>query len=109
MDQILEIAKKLGEAVKAHERCTALREASKTFQEDDDAQKLREEYDAAVAAVRAKMAQNQPLEPDEKRAEAELRAKVSTNLAIVALLKAQADFHELMNSVNETIQEAIDL
>jgi len=109
MEEILAIAKQLGDAVKASERCAALRSASEAFQADADAQALRDEYDAAVTAVQEKTARNAPLEPEEKRAEADLRAKVAVNPTILSLLRAQADFHELMNAINDTVQKTIDL
>lgn len=109
MDELLGMARKLGEAAARHERCRALKEASEAFQKDAEAQQLRTEYDAIVTRIREKLAGGAPVEPDEKRTEAELRGKVAANASIQALVRAQADFHELMSQLSGEMQRAMEL
>jgi cell fate (sporulation/competence/biofilm development) regulator YlbF (YheA/YmcA/DUF963 family) len=49
----------------------------------------------------------QPIEPEEKRRMADLDEYVRTNPKIGALWKAQADFQEMMNLVNEKVLSAL--
>ena len=109
MDEILKRARELGEAAGRHERVEALRAASRAFEEDSAAQELRREYDVAVTRLQSNLAHGRPLEPDEKRKEADLRDRVGASKTIQALVRAQADFHEFLNRVNEEIQKAMDL
>jgi len=109
MDRIEALTRKLGEALAGHERCVRLREASRAFQADAAAQKLREEYDAVITKLQEKLRQGLALEPEEKRAEADLRARVAASVTIQALLRAQADFQQLMHEVQATLQSTLDL
>jgi len=109
VDRIESLTRKLGEAIAAHERCVRLREASRAFKADAEAQKLREEYDAVVTKVQEKLRKGLALEPEEKRAEGDLRARVAASATIQALLRAQADFQQLMHEVQATLQAALDL
>ncbi|MHC4548412.1 MAG: YlbF family regulator [Planctomycetota bacterium] len=107
MEEILTLAKKLGQAVAAHERCRALKEARAAFESDETARKLQQEYDEAAILLQQRLAEGKPLEPDEKRREADLRGQVAGNATLTALVRAQADFHELMVSVNQALEGAI--
>ena len=109
MDEILKRAKALGEAIAAHERCQAIKQAGDALKNDEEATRLQQEYSDAAHGLREKEMTGQPLEPDEKRAEAELRAKVAAHPVIREFLKAQVDFAELMQKANATLEDAIGL
>lgn len=109
MEEIVRHAERLGEAIAAHARCNALAEARAAFEKDEAARKLREDYDAAVDALQRKLAAGAVLEPEEKRREADLRARVAANATLTALVRAQADFQELMVTVNRALERAIGL
>jgi len=109
MEQIVTQAEKLGETIAGHARCLALAEAREAFDKDEAAKKLQEEYDAAVDTLQKKSVAGEALEPDEKRREADLRGRLATNETISALVRAQADFHELMVVVNQALERAIRL
>ena len=108
MEKIQQLARELGEAVAHHERFAAFREARTAFRADEEAQALQRDYDAAADLIQRKSALGQPLEPEDKRAEAGLREKVAANAVLMQLLRAQADFHELMREVNQTIEDALE-
>jgi len=109
MDEIVKQAEKLGEAIARHARCKAFAEAREAFGNDEAARKLQEEYDAAVDTLQKKGAAGEALEPEEKRREVELRGRLASNQTLAALIRAQADFHELMAAVNEALERAIRL
>jgi cell fate (sporulation/competence/biofilm development) regulator YlbF (YheA/YmcA/DUF963 family) len=91
------------------EHYRALRAASDAMQADAAAMKLREDYDAVVTSIQDALAAGRPVEPEDKRREADMRAQVTRTPCIVALLRAQADFHALMNAVNDAVQQRIEL
>jgi len=109
MEQIRALAQKLGAAMARHERFELFRAARTAFRADDDAQALQRDYDAAAEVLQRKTVLNQPLEPEEKRAEMELRETVAQNAVLMELLRRQADFHELMREVNAKIDEALGM
>ena len=105
----LEIARQLAAALQADARFVAIKQATGAVHDDPEAKKLEEDYAAAAQVMQSKELAGAAIEPDEKRLELELREKVSANTKIVAFLRAQADFSQLMNGVNEEIQNALDL
>ncbi len=109
MKRILELAGRLGEAVAEHAHFKALRSAREALKNDDDAQTIQREYDEAGEVLRQKLNTGQPLEPEEKRLETELRAKVTGNAVLMNMLRAQADFHEMMQQVNAAIEDKTQL
>ena len=109
MEDILKRAKELGEAIATHERCQALKQAVHALKADEEARQLDQEYSAAARVLQEKAAAGKPLEPEEKRLEADLRSKTIAHPVIRELLKAQADFAELMQQTNATLESAIEL
>ncbi len=109
MEEILNHAGKLGEAIAAHERCEAIKRTAKALKDDGEAKQLEQEYAEAATVLQEKAAAGKPLEPDEKRREADLRSKMAAHPVIRDFLKAQADFAELMQKTNATLEDAIGL
>ncbi len=109
MEDILKRAKELGEAIAAHERCQALKQAARALRADEEAKQLDKEYADAAQVLQKKSAAGEPLEPEEKRLEADLRSKTVAHPVIRELLRAQADFAELMQKTNATLESAIGL
>jgi len=108
-ERIQSLAQRLGEAIAGDERYLTLKKAKEAYEADQKAQSLEKDYDTVAATLRGKMEQKKPLEPEEKRKEADLRASVVANPTIQALLKAQVEFHQLMRKVNQTLEDAIKL
>ncbi len=108
MADVMELAGQLGVALAEDARYAAMRAATVALKEDADAKKLEEEYAKAVQTIHRKTAEGVAIEPEDKKRELDLRNKIAANEKITALLRAQADFQELMNSVNDAIQEKIN-
>ncbi len=108
MEDLLALARKLGAALRTHERCTALRVATHALKDDKPAKALEERYAQAALALQEKIAAGRPLEPDEKRDEAALRRQVASQPRIQAVLRAQADFQQLLTAVNDAISAEVD-
>lgn len=109
MEKVVELASRLGEEIAGHARCKALKDAAVALKADAEAKQLESDYADAARALKTKADAGQPLEPEEKRREADLRNKMATNEAIRAFLRAQADFQELMSQVNGALEKSIGL
>ncbi|MHC4135585.1 MAG: YlbF family regulator [Planctomycetota bacterium] len=109
MEAIVKQAEKLGEAIAGHGRCKALAAAREALAKDEAARQLQEDYDAAAETLQKKKAAGEVLEPEEKRREAELRSRLADSETLAALVRAQADFHELMVAVSKALERAIRL
>ncbi len=108
MADVMELAGDLGAALAEDARYVAMRAATEALKEDADAKKLEEEYAEAVQTIHKKTADGKAIEPEDKKRELDLRNKITANEKITTLLRAQADFQELMNSVNDAIQGKIN-
>lgn len=109
MDRVIQLARRLGQAIAEDARCAALKEARTAFEADAEASQLRQDYDEAASVLHEKLARGEPLEPEEKRREAELRSRVAGNETLRRLVRAQADFQQLMTEANEAIEEETGL
>ncbi|MGQ0614128.1 MAG: YlbF family regulator [Planctomycetaceae bacterium] len=108
MEDLLALARTLGAALRAHERCVAFRAATRALEEDKEAKALEERYARTARALQEKSAAGRPLEPDEKRDEAALRRQVAAHPQIRSFLRAQADFQQLLGAVNDAISAEVD-
>jgi len=109
MEKVTRFAEQLGSAIAGHERCVALKKAVEALHADVEAKRLETEYAAAARALQEKAQNGEPLEPEEKRREADLRNQVASNATIREFLRAQADFQQLMNATNAALESAIGL
>jgi cell fate (sporulation/competence/biofilm development) regulator YlbF (YheA/YmcA/DUF963 family) len=109
MEEIVAKAGKLGEAIAAHESYRALKSATEKLKADEEAGQLEKSYAEVARLIDEKGSAGRPIEPEEKRREAELRSKMAAHPVIREFLKAQANFHQLMLAVNHALESAIDL
>ena len=103
MEDILERARGLGRAMGGHPRFKAYLDASRRLQEDKAAAQALAAYNKAVATIAEKERRLRPVEVAEKQDLERLRQTVASNLLMKAFMKAQADWAELMRSVNDAI------
>jgi len=67
---------------------------------------LLEEYETQQQKIHELEAAGRPIEPEDKRRLADLHGKVIGSHVIKGLLKAQANYLELMTLVSQRIEEA---
>ena len=103
MDEVLELARRLGQAIRQHPRYALLREAEKKVLADAAAVKIQEDLEKQLHRMHDLEASNQPVEVADKRELARLQDLARSNPALQQLLKVQADYFEMMNRVNRTI------
>ena len=107
MDEVLELAAKLSKAIARSKRFADLRETEKVVMSDEVAVAKIKARDELLTKLVEKERKVEPIEPEEKRALAELDEFVKTNEKLAALSKAQADFQEMLNLVNQQITQAL--
>ena len=108
MDEVLELATKLSNAIARSTRFTDLRAAEATVMADKEAVDKMSQRDTALSRLRLKEQKGEAIEPEEKRELAELDEFIRTNGPLAELFRAQADFQEMLNRVNRLITSALD-
>ena len=106
MDQILELAARLGERIAADPRGRQMADARAALDGSLQDRQLLEDYEAQQQKMNELAAAGRPIEPEDKRRLADLHAKVIGSRVIKDVLKAQADYLELMTAVSQRIEEA---
>jgi len=106
MDDIMELAGKLGERIGRDPRAQAMGDARAALEKSLTDRQLLADYENAQQTLHSLETAGKPIEPDQKRKLAELHAKVVGSTIIKNLLKAQADYLELMTNVSQRIEDA---
>ena len=108
--EIFDLAKQLGETLKADSRLVALEEAKKAYESDANIQKMLVEYEVQQKALQNEVVKEEKdmhfIEIINNRIE-DLYKAIIENPTFVKLNDAQAEVNELMNQVNQTITCAI--
>jgi len=106
VDQILELAARLGERIAADPRGRQMADARAALDGSLQDRQLLEDYETQQQKMNELAAAGRPIEPEDKRRLADLHAKVIGSRVIKDVLKAQADYLELMTAVSQRIEEA---
>jgi cell fate (sporulation/competence/biofilm development) regulator YlbF (YheA/YmcA/DUF963 family) len=107
MEEILDLAARLGKAIGSDPRASRLREARVALEASLEARQLLADYEKQQQAVRRLELENKPIEPDDKRKLADLHAKVVGSEVLKGLLTAEADYVELSSLVHQRIEQEI--
>ena len=107
MEDILELATKLGEAIAADPRYTAVVQLEGQIAGDDAIKKLLEDFNAQQAKMAGLEKDMKPIEPDDKRRLQELQEQVIAKDLIKKLSVARYEFANLMKQVDEAIQSKL--
>jgi cell fate (sporulation/competence/biofilm development) regulator YlbF (YheA/YmcA/DUF963 family) len=106
MEDIIADAAALGKNIAAHPRMKAFATAARAVAEDAAAQEILKAYQDQIQTMREKEQSGKPIEADEKRALVDSEAKVAGNTLLKAMMKAQADYVEMMKRINDAIDQA---
>ncbi len=102
-DELIAQARALGEALARNEAVKAHAEAQRAVQNDAQSQELLRNYNAQAQRVQKLQTEGQPIEADDKRKLAELEQQLAGNDTIKVLMRTQADYMALMNSINQAM------
>lgn len=105
MEDILELAAKLGKRIAEDARARRMAEARAAFEKSSEARQLLDDYENHQQKLGELQAANRPIEPEDKRKLADLHQKVISHAVLKDLLKAQADYLELMTLVSARIEQ----
>jgi len=103
MEKVLELAKRLGQEIRAHERHRLLRETEKKVLTDAEAGRIQDDLEKQLLKIRDLERQRKPIEVADKRELLRLQDLARANPRLQELLKVQADYFEMMDKVNSTI------
>jgi len=107
MDDLLRKAEDLGRLLADHPRFKDLMTARDAVRADEAARKLLTDYQAQVERIQELTLAQKPIEVSDKHRLAELEQEVASNEVLKKLTQAQADFSQLMSSVNRAIYDRI--
>jgi len=106
MDEILDFATRLGQRIAADPRGRQMADARAALDGSLSDRQLLQDYETQQHKMHELEASGRPIEPEDKRKLADLHGKVVGSPIIKDLLKAQADYLELMTLVSQHIEEA---
>ncbi len=104
MEDILEIASKLGAAIANHNRYKMFKDAEEQLKKDDEAKEISEELENQSRKIHKLENDLKPVEVEDKKRLRPLKEKVASNQSIQKFLKVQTDYVELMTKVNMRIE-----
>ena len=108
MDDIIALAEQLAAKIVANERTSAFRDATVALEADDPARALQEEYSVAIEEIRGLEAAGKPVEPQAKRNIQALADRIRKSPILQRFLRANAEFSEMMEAVQQTLGGTID-
>ena len=108
MEQLIELARRLGEQITRHERFTLLKQAQSDVNEDTEAKELITQYQQHAEKIRQLEIQQKPVEVEDKHKLQNIEAKISTNERLKELTRRQVDFVEMMQKIKQTIDDQLE-
>lgn len=105
MDEILDLATRLGKRIAQDPRAAGMVDAQVALENSLPDRQLLADYEKQQQRVYELEVSGKPIEPEDKRKLADLHARVVGSSVIKNVLKAQADFLEIMNTVSQRIEQ----
>lgn len=105
MNDILELSTRLGKQIAADPRGMRMQTARAALEQSLADRQLLSDYEQQQRKMLELEADGKPIEPEDKRRIADLHGKVVGSPVLKDLLKAQADYLELMAIVTSRIEE----
>lgn len=104
LQELLDKARVLGEAIGAHPRMREYNAAREAVEKDADAQSLLQSYGKQAEHIRELERNQKPVEVADKQKLAEIEGRMAAHDAFKRLMRCQADYVELMNQVNRAME-----
>ena len=106
-DEVLSLARQLGEAISRHPRYVKLRETDERVRADKAATDALDAYNKAAEELGRKEQAGRPIEVEDKRRLRSLQETVAANETVKSFMVTQADYAEMMRKMNDAIYRAI--
>ena len=107
LEEVMRLARQLGDAIRRHPRYVGLREADARVRQDKSATEALDAYNKAAAELGRKERQGQPIDVEDKRRLQKLHESVAANETVKSFMRTHADYAELMRRMNDAILQAI--
>jgi cell fate (sporulation/competence/biofilm development) regulator YlbF (YheA/YmcA/DUF963 family) len=107
MEKALAAAAELGRQIAQDDVFRRLRTAEDAVQADAAAQKILDDFERQRRKIESLENARKSVEPEDKREMVRLADAVHGDPKLQELVRAQADYMELMNRVNKTIQQEL--
>jgi cell fate (sporulation/competence/biofilm development) regulator YlbF (YheA/YmcA/DUF963 family) len=107
MEKALAAAAELGKQIAQDDAFRRLRAAEEAVQGDEASQKILQDFDRQRRKIEDLEQSGKPVEPEDKHEMIRLSDAVHSAPKLQELVRAQADYMELMNRVNKAIQQAL--
>ena len=108
MEEILRMARELGGAIARHKGYSDLREAEEAVKVDAEASALVKDFDQHQERLLNLTREQKPIEPEDKRAMADLQQRLMSHGSLKRLQAAQVEFRHLMDRMNGAIHEGLE-
>ena len=109
MDQLIELARRLGKQIAAHERTVLLKKAQKEVDTDTEAQQLVKQYQEQTQKIHDLEQQQKPIEVSDKHKLCDLEEKISLNPRLSELTRRQVDFVDMMRKIKKNIDDQLEV
>ena len=106
-EEILNKAKELGKAIKESEEFKGLVEAEKALNEDEETQKLLNDYNAKAQEIQLRQMTGENMN-DSMMELQKLEKKIMDTESMKKYSQAEKDFKELIDSANQAIVDAME-
>ena len=105
-DEILDAARQLGKLIGSHDAAKKFADVMGRLREDDDAQRLLNDYNRQINTISEKESAGTPIEVEDKHKLESFQTKVMTHDLLRDLQMVQMDYVDLMRRVDEAMAES---
>jgi cell fate (sporulation/competence/biofilm development) regulator YlbF (YheA/YmcA/DUF963 family) len=109
MDQVIELARRLGEHLSKHDRTLQLKAAQEAVDGDNEAGEMVKSYQQQMQRITELEKAQKPIEVTDKQKLRELEEKIAINPVLSNLTRRQVDFVEMMRKVKEAIDSELQI
>lgn len=107
MEQIIELAERLGKAISGSPQAGKLREAREALNGEDGTPQLLDDFRAQQERMAKLEAENKPIEVEDKHKLQSLHEKLIASAAFKNMAAAQMEYVDLMRKVNEALSRQL--
>ena len=107
MNEIIELAERLGRAISDSPQAAGLREARSELDKHEDVKELLKEFQAQSEKIARLEDENKPIEVDEKHKLQGLQEKLVSHDVFKKYTAAQVEYVDLMRKVNQTLRKQL--
>ena len=105
MEEITQLAEKLGKAIAGSPQAKKLRDAREQLRQEEGLSETLDEYREQSDKIAKLEAENKPVEVEDKHKLRDLHEKLAGSEAFKKYTAAQMDYVDLMRKVNQSLQQ----